>query len=150
MQIDPHWDKSDAAKRATPELRKALSHKEYWVRQSAADVLAKIGSVREVEPKINTFSSPEYLRHKSVVKALFNALDDYDRDLRLAAVEALGQIGDASCIELLVQATRDSDTWVRQAAARSLNMLGWHPDAQKQKQGAAKAIPNELRKYGAT
>ena len=116
------------------------------MRRPEGDVLARIGNVREAEPQANGFSSPGYLRHKSVVKALSGAMQDYDRDLRLAAAEALGRIGDAGCINLLVQATNDSDTWVRQAAARSLNMLGWQPQTQKRPTG--KTATEEIRKYG--
>ena len=67
------------------------------------------------------------LRHQVAVDALLNALSDYDVDLRLAAAEALGRIGDARLAQPLTSGLTDDNPWVRQAAARALERMGWKP-----------------------
>jgi HEAT repeat protein len=54
----------------------------------------------------------------SAFDILAELLGDHDRDLRLAAVEALGQLRDKRAAALLAPVIRDSDTFVRQAAER--------------------------------
>ncbi len=67
------------------------------------------------------------IRQQVAIDALFKALNDYDSDLRLAAAEALGRIGNAHLTKPLVTALDDTDQWVRQAAARALERIGWIP-----------------------
>src|SRR6185369_15419735 len=91
-KIDSEWQFSEAARRAIPTLKSALTNKEYWVRQAAADVLSKISDVRKSEPSLQAFTDPVCYKRNMAVDALLQALGDWDRDLRLAAVEALGRI----------------------------------------------------------
>jgi len=65
------------------------------------------------------------------VDALLQALGDWDRDLRLAAVEALGRIADKRAVDPLVRVLEDADEWVRQAALRALKGLGWQPQSSE-------------------
>ena len=55
---------------------------------------------------------------------LFDFLHDPVTDVRLAAVRALGGIGDPQAVEPLCNALKDADKDVRQAAAGALGKLG--------------------------
>lgn len=57
-------------------------------------------------------------------KPLIAALQDPVAEVRLAAAEALGKIGNASTISILNQALNDDDSRVRATAARSLGEIG--------------------------
>ena len=126
-RLDRNWEKSAAAKRAIPELRAALKHKEYWVRQAAADALAKIGEMRPVEPSLAHLLDPGLMRRQSAAEILLRLLSDFDGDLRQAAAEALGRIGDQKAVPALVPALHDASQWVARAAARALRSLQWTP-----------------------
>lgn len=128
VRIDPHWDKSQGARKAIPQLKIALKDREYWVRQSAADVLQRVSAMPVFEPRLGGFSNPLHYRQQAALEALVVALCDVDRDLRLAAAEALGRIGDQRSIQALTRSSEDADDWVREACARSLQLLGWNPD----------------------
>ena len=138
-RIDYQWEKSAAARQAIPELKIALQSNEYWVRQSASEVMAKLDKVYAAEPELTSMNTAIRLRQQVAIDALFKALNDYDRDLRLAAAEALGRIGNAHLAKPLVTALDDTDQWVRQAAARALERIGWIPadDAQHAQHQAA-------------
>jgi hypothetical protein len=58
------------------------------------------------------------------VPALIQALGDSDWDVRRAAAEALGKLGDPQAVPALIQALGDSDWDVRRAAAEALGELG--------------------------
>ncbi len=122
-KIDQEWERSDGAREAIPQLEAALKHREYWVRQSAADALARITDLRAHDPQLKGLSQPEEQKRQALLAALTEMTGDFDRDLRQAAAEALGRIGDARTTELLLPALKDPDLWVRQAAARSLESL---------------------------
>ena len=54
---------------------------------------------------------------------LAELLGDHDRDLRLAATEAFGQLRDKRAAALLAPVIHDDDAFVRQAAERALIAL---------------------------
>jgi hypothetical protein len=58
------------------------------------------------------------------VPALIQALGDSDWEVRCAAAEALGAIGDPQAVPALIKALGDSDRDVRRAAAEALGKLG--------------------------
>jgi HEAT repeat protein len=122
-QISPDWEQSTAARKCVPELQRALKSPDYWIRQSAADTLARIARYLDPPKDPKRFGSPDYQREKTVVKILSLTVGDADRDLRLAATEALGRLADADGLEPLIQSMHDPDAWVRQAATRSLNSV---------------------------
>jgi HEAT repeat protein len=135
QRIDPQWDKSPAARRAIPALKVALKDREYWVRQSAADVLQRVSAMPVFEPRLGGFSNPLHYRQQAALEALVAGLCDTDRDLRLAAAEALGRIGDQRSIQALSRSLHDADEWVRDACAGSLSLLGWHSDGSGRSTG---------------
>lgn len=127
-KLDPEWERSEAARRAIPVLKSALSSKEYWVRQAASDTLSKLSDVPKPEPSLNSFTDPVYYKRAAALQALMQALGDWDRDLRLAAAEALGRVADQRAKDALAAAMLDADEWVRGAAEKALWRLGWQSD----------------------
>ena len=74
------------------------------VRAVAAEALVKIGT--------------------PAVPALIQALRDRSENVRFAAAEALGKLGDPQAVPALIQALGDSDWYVRRAAAEALVKIG--------------------------
>ena len=60
---------------------------------------------------------------KEVVPTLITALQDKDKDVRIATVEALGEIG-KDAIPALISALQDKDKDVRTAAVEALWLIG--------------------------
>jgi hypothetical protein len=58
------------------------------------------------------------------VPPLIQALGDWNSDVRVAACEALGEIGDGQAVPHLIQALGDGDEDVRAAACRALGEIG--------------------------
>ena len=140
-RIDYNWEKSDAAKAVLPELKAALKDKEYWVRQAAAQAMQKISDVRAQEPALlGGMTDPLQYKRQAAADALLEALGDLDRDLRQAAAEGLGRIGDGRANESLVEALQDPDRWVRTAAAQALESLQWQPADESQRLLQAKLL----------
>jgi HEAT repeat protein len=123
----PDWARTDAARQAIPALKAAQQHREYWVRQAATETLARINELPAAQPEPSTVADTMHFRRKTATEMLIELLADYDRDLRLAAVEGLGRLGDSRAVTPLVATLRDDDVWVREAAIQSLNRLGWSP-----------------------
>ncbi len=61
---------------------------------------------------------------KRDVKGLIRAVNDEERGIRLAAIEALGQIGDLQAVEPLIAALQDDSWGVRSYAAAALGAIG--------------------------
>ena len=122
-RLDPQWHQSAAAQEAVPELRAALKNKEYWVRQSAAEVLAQIGAKQLYANSESGVTNPAQHKRLATVEILAETLDDADPDLRLAAAEALGRVGDSRAREALSRALEDLEATVRAAAGRALATL---------------------------
>ncbi len=126
-RVEYDWELTQGALDALPELQKDLNHKDYWVRQCAADT---IEAIEEARQKINPEefeSGPVENPGERVLEALSDLLEDEDRDFRLAAAQALGRVGDLPATDLLGTALMDSDSWVRLSAAESLDGLNWSP-----------------------
>ena len=58
------------------------------------------------------------------IEPLIKAINDKDSNVRLAAVTALGELGDTSGIDSLAKAIDDKDSKVRVAVAKALEKLG--------------------------
>jgi HEAT repeat protein len=71
------------------------------------------------EPLAETVSD-----RQETIDPLVSALRDPITQVRLAAAEALGKVGDASAFPALTQALQDKDSHVRAAAARSIGEIG--------------------------
>jgi HEAT repeat protein len=60
----------------------------------------------------------------AAVELLIRALDDFDHELRIAAADALGRIGQKSAARPLRQLLQSNDEDLRLAAERALEILG--------------------------
>ena len=134
--LDMHWDATDAARGAMPVLQEGLKHSQYWVRQAAADALARIGEMKRVEVApvviapaevIAGLVEPSHLRKQTTVEVLAGLLLDFDRELRYAAAEALGRLGQASAVAPLTRSFKDSDPEICKAAAVAVELLRGKP-----------------------
>ena len=127
-QIDKQWEISPGAQSVIPELEAAVNDREYWVAQSAADTLAKIrDACQRAAAASDGEDEPARQKLDLVIRILGDTIRDIDRDLRQAAAEALGRIGDHAVVPALVTALDDQDEWVGRAAALALNHLNWEP-----------------------
>lgn len=80
-----------------------------------------------------------------VTKNIANALRDAEPDVRIAAIQALGKIGDPSTAGAILEATKDSEESVRVQALRSLNALQDIRDGRAPAQApAAPASPQDM------
>jgi len=125
-QIDGKWAESEAARKLAPELRSALASGDWAVRRAAAFVLEQLGerqTPKDEQPDTE-IATPARRRQQAVMRAFTELLLDADGDLRLAAVESLGLLGDARARSPLMTALKDVDKTVRRAAAEALANLG--------------------------
>jgi HEAT repeat protein len=125
-RIDTHWAESEAARKLAPELRGALGSGDWAVRRAAAYVLEQLGESQTptVEQPATEMPSPARRRQQAVLTVFADLLKDADTDLRLAAAETLGRLGDARGRSPLMTALKDADRGVRLAAAHALADLG--------------------------
>lgn len=108
------------------------------VRRAAAGALGEIGDARAAEPLRRAFMSSDEGTRKDVVKALarlndtgsveqmIQILEDHkeDRNLRMDAASALGELRDPRARRPLLDAMTDSDTMIQMRAAEALTKLG--------------------------
>lgn len=139
--LDLRWEQSEAAKAAMPQLQEAMRNGDYWVRQAAADALARIGRMKHVEQAVPTenaslitmrestpvVAEPAHMRKQTAVEALMAVLTDFDHELRIAAAEALGALGQTVAVGALMRSLKDGDIAVRKAAARAIETLRGKP-----------------------
>jgi HEAT repeat protein len=157
--INLHWDKTEEARSALPQINAARKHREYWISYSANCLIEQI----QPDAPAETMAAPAAPRPETVpplampakrppeiigkppkppkpsrptrevnlpavtpVRPELSAFDiltellgDRDRDLRLAAAEAFGQLRDKRAAVLLAPVIHDDDNFVRQAAERA-------------------------------
>ena len=136
QNLDPHWEQTEAAHAAAAQLKGGLTHAEYRVRQSAADALVRISGLpsaeaRATKPAGPALTAPSHYRRQAAMEILISLLGDFDRELRVAAVEALGRNGEFGAAEPLTRSLNDNDAGVRVAAARTLELLRGKPATEK-------------------
>jgi HEAT repeat protein len=127
QHIDRHWLKTQDARQALPEIKTALNHRDYWVRHSATKLLHQLNSIVPEKVAVRPTAARAIPPPEKPVHAAFailgDLLGDRDRDLRLAAAMALGQLREKEAKTILTAATRDGDAWVQQAARNALATL---------------------------
>ncbi|HXI72418.1 MAG TPA: HEAT repeat domain-containing protein [Verrucomicrobiae bacterium] len=133
FRIDRSWKKSDGARSALPHIMAARNHREYWISHSADRLLEQIRPYAEDadtgwQPgsparEAAAPGQPEKGAAHPALAILMDLLRDPDRDLRLAAAEALGDLREKSAVPNLLIASRDNDPVVRQAAEWALGGL---------------------------
>jgi HEAT repeat protein len=125
-QIDAKWAESEAARKLAPELRIALGSADWAVRRAAAYVLEQLGERQAptVQQPDAGMATPARRRQQAVLTVFLDLMQETDGDLRLAAAESLGRLGDARARAPLMTALTDVDKAVRLAAAHALADLG--------------------------
>ena len=144
-KVDPRWEKLEQALLAIPRLKVAFRSNDYWVRQAASEVLARLDKSHTPAPQLDgTDATPIRVRQQVALGVLRKALSDHDAILRLAAVEALGRAADRRFTTPLVATLADPKPWVRHAAAIALDKLSWTPanDSEQALHRAALRAPN--------
>jgi HEAT repeat protein len=122
--LDPEWHGSAAAREAVPALEELTQARDYWVRYAATTVLTRLKGQDHPaghQPLHSPTESPS--KRLQVLSILLRALDDFDRDIRLAAAEALGRLEDTSCASPLRLLLKDPDEWVQLAATKALQQV---------------------------
>lgn len=128
-RLDPQWERSEDVLPAVPNILAALDNPDYWVHQSATKLLEllKIDPANPPTAKSRVTAPAEKPAKTTAphpaLGILAEMLSDRDRDFRLAAAVALGQLREKSAASLLTAAVRDSDDVVRQAAKAALAAL---------------------------
>lgn len=123
--IEPDWDKLPESRNALPQLREALNDREYWVRQAAREAIQRIENAED-SPLERVGSVDEKVG--AALNILASLVAHAHRDLRQAAVEALGRFGNPQLAHLLQPPLQDEDPWVRQAGVEALQHLGIQPE----------------------
>jgi len=123
--IELNWDKLPEARDALPKLREALNDREYWVRQAAREAIQRIENAED-SPLERVGSVDEKMG--AALNILASLVVHTQRDLRQAAVEALGRFGNPQLAHLLQPRLQDDDPWVRQAVAEALQKMGIQPE----------------------
>lgn len=119
---DAAQPKAKVVRPAKPEeaarLRVMRAFRDWGVRETAADALARIGD--------------------AAVPSLVETLQDPDREVRAQAARALARMGPRAepAIPALIAALKDSDKEVRMGAARALGQIG---------PPAAEAVPDLIK-----
>jgi HEAT repeat protein len=122
--IDPSWPQAPDAQTAVSQLQAALTSRDYWVRQSAASALARISEAAPAEGTDTQLVDAQYYRRQAAVELLSHLLEDYDPELQIGAIEALGRIGQKSVVRSLRRLLETSAEPVRSAAEAALESLG--------------------------
>jgi HEAT repeat protein len=123
----------DAA--AAPVLTEALRDQETLVRKEAAAALRAIGDAAAVPALAEALGDHDRPVRRAVAGALvwfkeaaiphmLDLLRDPRPDVRLAASEILGEIGDLAAITGLIEASDDAEADVRAASVEALGKLG--------------------------
>jgi HEAT repeat protein len=130
FRLDRYWKKSDAARSVLPQVKAARNHREYWISHSAEKLLEQIqpqpDAAEAVAARAATLRTsgpngqPKTNAPHPAFAILADMLRDPDRDLRLAAAEAFGDLREPSAARNLTIASKDDDLLVRQAAERAL------------------------------
>lgn len=117
-------------RRAVDHLIKALKDEDNYVRRKASEVLDKLGwkpgnDIEKANYLIAKKQWDELVKvGKPAVEPLTRALEDKKKDVREAAVEALGKIKDKRAVKSLTQALMDEDEDVRKVVTKTLEERG--------------------------
>lgn len=137
IEISRWVNKREYDETVLPVIRRGLSSSDACVRRIAARVAGKIKGKARLHERLSSelgSSNPAtrtaavfalgFADHKAAIPVVRDRLVDSDRDVRVAAIWALGTIGDPNMSDPLVGLLeRDSDPAVRRAAAWALGRL---------------------------
>jgi HEAT repeat protein len=126
-RIDENWSSSAEARAAAEDLKPALYDRDPDVRHFVGQLLVSLGAMEaealpgmeEAEPSAASMEK----RRKLAVSLFLAILCDADRDLRQAAAEALGRIGERRAEPGLVRTLHDPDPDVRVSTEQALQAI---------------------------
>ena len=121
-KLNPDWERSELMREALPAIQAALSHPDYWVRYGARQLLEQL-KLDAGQPIAAHEEAIEFTLPHIALPLLADLLFDRDRDLRVAAAEALGRLRERGAESVLATAARDVDVAVQQAAQAALAAL---------------------------
>lgn len=134
-RIDEDWSSSAEARAVVEQLKASLPENDPSVRHFVGQVLVSLGAATPEVTSITQFDgssvSTPAKRRKLAVSLLQAILCDSDRDLRQAAAEALGRLGDGRAEPALLRAVGDADAGVRSAAEQALQSLSAPGSSQR-------------------
>ena len=127
-RIDESWSSSPEARAAAEDLKPSLHDRDPDVRQMVNQLLVSLGVVESdsspaPEQQAEGSEAAQEKRRKLAVGLFLAILCDVDRDLRQAAAEALGRLGERRAETGLVRALRDPDPDVRVATEQALRAI---------------------------
>ncbi len=126
-RLDLNWSSSPEAQAAVGQLKSALHDNDPAVRHFIGQLLISLGTVEpEAAPSASTedlLAASPAKRRKLAVSLFVAVLCDADRDLRRAAAEALGRLGDPRAQSPLMRLQIDPDPGVRDAADAAILAL---------------------------
>ena len=114
-------------KRAVDPLIEALADDDSGGRRSAAEALEQLGQpewAQHVRGDDDDFIRLGSSKNSKAVVPLIKALASDGYDVREAAAEALGRLGDKRAVDPLIEALADWDDDVRKNATEALGLLG--------------------------
>ena len=130
-KIDPNWENSDRVRRLLPSIQASLKNKDTGVQSAAAGLLRRVSGSNAPETGTAAGRSDAEQKQQTATHILLALLRDADLNLRLAAVESIGQLRLAACADYLQPLRDDPDPWVRRAAQESLANLAASEPASK-------------------
>jgi len=127
-RIDPDWISLSETRAAAEQLKMAIQDAEPAVRFFVAQLLINLG---EMSPDAiagitseDHLASPAVKRRRVATNLFIAMLEDRDRDIRQAAVEALGRLGGERARQALTRAASDLDGDVAAATQMALQAIG--------------------------
>jgi len=125
--IDRHWERTEGIISILPQVKSALNSPDYWVRHSALKLFERLRidpETIQTAPAASARGKSKETQKQDVFSILCDLLFDRDRDMRLAAAEALGRLQDKNAMTILGAAVHDTDRLVKKAAQQALALLG--------------------------
>jgi HEAT repeat protein len=123
-RLDENWARREDLRQIVPKIVATSHSGDYWIQHSALKLLEALKIDPNNPPAQTPAAAPEpkSMAHPALA-ILSDMLFDRDRDLRLAAASALGQLREKNAGSVLNMALRDSDTVVRDAVQTALAAL---------------------------
>lgn len=127
MKLDPEILEKlrQAAMDSSPEVRWAAISLLYQVRDPNISSLLTRSLKQETDPKVrkNILGVLNQNRDPRTLPALFDSLMDTEKDVRIAALIAIGNIGEPRHIPQVARALYDTDAEVKVQAIRTMEKL---------------------------
>jgi HEAT repeat protein len=123
-RLDENWTRREDLRQIVPKIVVASHSGDYWIQHSALKLLEAMKiDPNSPPPEIATAAAEPKSTVHPALAILSEMLFDHDRDLRLAAAAALGQLREKSAGSVLNMALRDADQFVREAVQTALTAL---------------------------